>query len=177
MEEIKQQEQLLTNSVLGEEQFNDNQQYIDAIRDLKANSVSKDRYNKLVEENKNLLNSLVNGEQLATANSTPQEMRTLKDIMNDQKACALKGDQCGYIEHSLEFRDKLLEETGEDCFVSRGANVTPTEESYRNAQKVADIYKECLDYANGDDKALINELQRRMVESPIANMRTINNRR
>lgn len=156
------------------EQVNDNQYYIDAIKEIQANSVSKERYNKLLDENKYLVDSLVKGESLAPANSAPQEVRTLKDIMNDQKDCAAKGNQCGYIEYALEFRDKLLEETGEDCFVSRGANVTPTEESYRNAQKVADIYKECLDYANGDDKALINELQRRMVESPIANMRNTN---
>lgn len=171
---MNENEQILIQQA-DEQLINDNQQYIDAIRDLKANSVSKDRYNKLVEENKNLLNSLVNGEQLAAANpQSMQEVRTLKDIMDDQKSCASKNDQCGYIKHALEFREKLLEETGEDCFVSRGANVTPTEESYRNAQKVADIYKECLDYANGDDKALINELQRRMIDSPIANMRNIN---
>lgn len=168
------EQEILTNEGNIIDEQNSNQHYIDAIKDLQANSVSKDRYNKLVEENKNLLNSLVNGEQLATANPSQQEVRTLKDIMNDQKACATRNDQCGYIKHALEFRDKLLEETGEDCFVSRGANVTPTEESYRNAQKVADIYKECLDYANGDSKAFINEVQRRMVDSPIANIRNTN---
>ena len=59
--------EILTNQMEETTQQNENQQYIDAIRDLKANTVSKDRYNKLMEENKNLLNSLVNGESVATA--------------------------------------------------------------------------------------------------------------
>ena len=61
------EQEILTQQTEETTQQNENQQYIDAIRDLKANTVSKDRYNKLMEENKNLLNSLVNGEVVATA--------------------------------------------------------------------------------------------------------------
>lgn len=66
--------------------FNENQQYIDAIRDLKANTVSKDRYNKLMEENKNLLNSLVNGESVATAAPSQQnELPPIQDLVNEMR--------------------------------------------------------------------------------------------
>ena len=38
--------------------------YIEAIKEIKENSVDKETYLKLKEENKKLLNSLVNGETL-----------------------------------------------------------------------------------------------------------------
>lgn len=81
------------------------------------------------------------------------------------------------VEKALEFRERVLEETGQDCFVNVSKHSIPTEESYRNAQKTADIYRECLDYANGDNKVFINELQRRMIDTPMANIRNTNYRR
>lgn len=152
-----------------EEEIETNEQYIEAIRDLKANTVSKERYNKLMEENKNLLNSLVNGEQVAAA--TPETPKTpIQDLVKEMRGKNIS--DISFIEKALEFRERVLEETGEDCFVSRGHNITPTQESYIAAQKTADIYRECLDYANGDNKVFINELQRRMpADSPLANIR------
>ena len=166
------EENLVQNEVTQE--VNENQQYIDAIRDLKANSVSKERYNKLVEENKNLLNSLVNGEQIAAAIPEAPKRSSL-DIAKEMKDKKSMNFDIEFMEKALEFRERVLEETGEDCFVSKGHNVKPTQESYIKAQRDADIYRECLEYANGDNKVFINEVQRRMGESPIANIR--NNRR
>lgn len=74
--------EILTNQT-EETNINENQQYIDAIRDLKANTVSKDRYNKLMEENKNLLNSLVNGESVAAAAPSQTELPPIQDLVNE----------------------------------------------------------------------------------------------
>ena len=157
------------------EEDNSNQHYIEAINNLKATTVSKAKYDKLVEENKNLVNSLVNGEYTAV-NAPVAETKSIDDIMKEQAKCAKKNDVIGYIESALEFRERVLEETGEDVFMSRGANINPTQESYISAQKTADIYRECLDYANGDNKVFINELQRRMTDNPIANMNSAYNK-
>lgn len=152
-------------------QQNDNQQYIDAIRDLKANSVSRERYDQLMEENRNLLNSLVNGESVATAAPSQQnDVPPIQDLVNEMRKSRYTDIE--FVEKALEFRDRVLEETGEDCFVSRGHNVTPTQESYIAAQRTADIYRECLDYANGDNKVFMNELMRRMPnDGPVAQSR------
>ena len=165
-------EEILTNQQTEETtQQIENQQYIDAIRDLKANTVSKDRYNKLMEENKNLLNSLVNGEQLAAANPAQQnELPPIQDLVDEMRTQHLSDIE--FVEKALEFRERVLEETGEDCFVSKGHNITPTQESYIAAQRTADIYRECLDYANGDNKVFMNELMRRMPnDGPVAQSR------
>ena len=149
---------------------NDNQQYIDAIRDLKANTVSKDRYNKLMEENKNLLNSLVNGESVAAAAPAQSELPPIQNLVDEMRGKHLSDIE--FVEKALEFRERVLEETGEDCFVSKGHNITPTQESYIAAQRTADIYRECLDYANGDNKVFMNELMRRMPnDGPVAQSR------
>lgn len=76
--------EILTNQT-EETNINENQQYIDAIRDLKANTVSKDRYNKLMEENKNLLNSLVNGESVAAAAPSQTELPPIQDLVNEMR--------------------------------------------------------------------------------------------
>jgi hypothetical protein len=52
---------------------------------LKANSVSKERYNKLMEENKNLLNSLVNGESVATAAPAQPELPPIQDLVDEMR--------------------------------------------------------------------------------------------
>lgn len=159
-----------------EETQNSNQHYIEAINNLKATTVSKSKYDKLVEENKNLVNSLVNGDYTAAANNTVTEKKSIEDIMKEQAKYANKTDVIGYVETALEFRDRILEETGEDVFMSRGTNINPTQESYLSAQKTADIYRECLDYANGNGQVFINELQRRMTDNPIANMNSAYNK-
>lgn len=151
-----------------EETVQDNQQYIDAIRELKATTVSKDQYEKLANENRTLLNSLVNGEQLAAA-ETPQEKKSLDELRNELFRPKKELSNLEYVEKALELRERVMEETGEDCFVSQGHNITPTAESYANAQKVADIYKECIDYADGNSEVFTNELMRRMQDNPIVN--------
>ena len=51
-------------SVSQQEEVNDSIDYIEAIKEIKQNSVDREAYNKLREENKRLLNSLVNGESI-----------------------------------------------------------------------------------------------------------------
>ena len=57
-------EKELLNSESGEENVNDSIDYIEAIKEMKQNSVSKKAYDKLREENKQLLDSLINGKEI-----------------------------------------------------------------------------------------------------------------
>ena len=54
-----------------------NEQYIAAIEELKASTVSRDAYNKLRNENKQLLDALVSGQQL------PQQQTESKPSVAD----------------------------------------------------------------------------------------------
>lgn len=55
------EQEILTNSVSGEETSNDSVDYIAAINEMKQNSVSRQQYEKLKQENKELLDTLING--------------------------------------------------------------------------------------------------------------------
>ena len=164
----------LTNQT-NETQENDYQYYIDAIKDYQNNYVPKARFEKLQNENKQLVASLTNGELVAAANPQVAEKKSINDLIKEMRK---PKSSIEMVEKALEFRERVLEETGEDCFVNcLSTHSIPTEDSYRNAQKTADIYRECLDYANGDDKVFINELQRRMIDNPMANIKNTNYRR
>ena len=170
---MNEQEQVLTNNEATNE--NDYQYYIDAIKDYQNNYVPKARFEKLQNENKQLVASLTNGELIATANPQVAEKKPIAELIKEMKK---PKSSIEMVEKALEFRERVLEETGEDCFVNcLSKHSIPTEQSYISAQKTADIYRECLDYANGDDKVFINELQRRMIDNPMANIKNSNYRR
>ena len=44
-------------------------------------------------------------------------------------------------------------------------NISPTEEDIKCAEKVADVFQQCIDYAKGDPTVFTNELQRRTLNS------------
>ena len=138
--------------------------YITAIKDLKANSVSKSEYEKLQEENKQLINALANGETITTT------VEVEKPSLADLRANLMKEEQTNleFVKNALALREAVIEQEGYDPFVPRGSQYAPTAEDEATAQKVADIYQECVDYANGDSQLFTNELQRRMIDmSPI----------
>lgn len=137
---------------------NENLTYINAIQDLKDNSVDRKLYNKLKEERDALIQTLANGETLATAGATQE--RTLAEC---REAFTTKTtSQCEYMEKLLALRDAAMREGQPDPFVATGHHINPTPYTYQRAQEIADIYREVLDYADGDDKVFVNEIQRRM---------------
>lgn len=159
---------------------NEDKHYLDTIKYMQETMVSKEKYDKMVKERNDAVTALSRGEYVATENPKAYEKKNPQEIMKEQAECAKKGDQCGYVEKALEFRERILEEYGIDCFVPQGQNINNTQESYNSAQKTADIYRECLDYAGGNSQVLINEIQRRMPENNIAAMANAynkNNRR
>ena len=152
------------NNVSSPAEMGNETDYITAIKDLKANSVSKSEYEKLQEENKQLINALANGETITTT------VEVEKPSLAELRANLMKEEQTNleFIKNALALRTAVIEQEGYDPFVPRGSQYAPTAEDEVIAQKVADIYQECVDYANGDSQLFTNELQRRMIDmSPI----------
>ena len=137
---------------------NDNLAYINAIQDLKDNSVDRKLYNKLKEERDALITSLANGET-----PTAVEGEQVRSLAECREAFIAKSkSQCEYVEKLLALRDAAIREGQEDPFVASGHHVHPTAYNYQRAQEIAEIYQECLDTAEGDDKIFMAEIQRRM---------------
>ena len=137
---------------------NDNLAYIQTIQELRENSVARDKYNKLKDERDMLVRTLANGDSLTPVEAV--EVRSLadcrKDFMTKSKS------QCEYMRKLLDLREAAMREGEPDPFVAIGHKVKPTAADYDRSAEIAAIYEECLEYAAGDDKVLINEIYRRM---------------
>ena len=140
--------------------------YIEAINSMKQNSVPKDDFLKLKEENRKLLNSLANGDyihqEVPVIRADAQVLR--KELFNREADFS----NLEYVSKALELRNAVLESSGVDVFVPSGAKYVPTEEDYRAAERVADVFQQCIDYANGDSQVFTNELMRRTVDTSVS---------
>ena len=47
-----------------------------------------------------------------------------------------------------------------DPFVPVGNKITPTDEDFQKAEKVAKVLQECVDYADGNPAVFVDELKR-----------------
>lgn len=153
-------EKEVTNENVNETEVTNNE-YIDAIATLKQNSVDKARYESLRQENKKLLDALVNGGQLdagAIKEEPKEDIKTLRDrVFKKENQSNLE-----YWTNVLALRDRLLEEGQEDPFVPQGRKIQATVQDYEAAQRVADGMKSLVEYANGNNEVFISEYQRRV---------------
>lgn len=140
---------------------NDSNHYIEAIKEIKANSVDKEVYRKLQEENKQLLNSLVNGETLTAEDVEPKEsIEELRSKLFGTKRKDLTNLE--FVDNSLKLRTALIESGEIDPFVPVGSKIKPTDEDFAKAKKVAEVLQECVDYAEGNPDVFTDELKRRI---------------
>lgn len=136
---------------------------VQALIDLRANTVPKEQYEKLVAENRKLLKSFINGEDLANELNEPKRTDDeLRKKMNDENCSNLD-----YAKAVLELRNSIIDQGKPDPFLPIGYEVVPSEEDKNTAQKVADVLQECVDVANGDSNIFTLELQRRLIDVPL----------
>jgi hypothetical protein len=143
--------------VTGTEVEDNTQDYLDAIKNLKQNSVDRSKYDELRAENKKLLNAIVNGQEVeqpkVPERRSTEEIR--EELFNHEHS------NLDYIKLSLELRENLIAEGKPDPFLPVGRQISPTREDEELANKAAQVYKECVDFADGDSELFTNELMRR----------------
>lgn len=134
--------------------------YISAINELKQNTVDRSKYNELRAENKKLLESIVNGQQIEIAQ--PEAKKSVEELREEW----LNPDNTNlqYIDSALKLREALIAEGKPDPFLPVGRQILPTDDDIACANKVASVLQECVDYAEGDSYAFTNELQRKLVD-------------
>ena len=138
------------------------QDYIAAIKELKQNSVDRSEYDKLRAENKKLIDAVVNGqpgqeEQVVVKHSKEQ----IDDLRNDLFNSPRELTNLEFITKTMELREALMENGEPDPFLPVGKQISPTRDDIEGAEKVAQVYKECIEYAEGDSEVFTNELMRR----------------
>ena len=166
------------NAVRGEEivENDSNIDYISAINEIKQNSVSREQYEKLKQENKELLDTLINGGQVTNVTEAPA--KTIKEMREElfSKDAADKGlTNLEFVEKSLELRDAIIESGGTDPFLPIGKGIELTRDDYEAAEFTAQQFRECIDIAKGNSEVFTAELMRRTVDNSLPTVKKNNN--
>ena len=163
-EEMNQTTQM-QNSESGQGGAQEASEYLKAIEQLKKNTVSKEAYDRLREENKTLIKGILDGTAVPTANT--EEQKSAIDVAQIRKELFSIDSHMSnleYVEKALELRKGIMEQGGQDPFLPSGSKVVPSQEDIEAANRVASVFQECVDYAQGDSDIFTNELMRRTVD-------------
>lgn len=133
--------------------------YVEAIKTLKQNSVSKADYDALRLENKKLLQAVVNGQTIEVEHEEPEvDLAQLrKNVFDNPNQTNLE-----YVTNVLKLRDAVLEKEGYDVFVPQSSQYSPTQDDIARAQRVAEQFQEMVDISDGNPNVFLNEYQRRV---------------
>lgn len=137
------------------------QKYIDTITELKRTSVSRAEYDKVCDENRKLLTSIVNGTAMENSSTESPATPTIDELRNQAygKDCDVLTD-LEYVKTVLNLRDAVMEATGHDPFIPDGKKYTATLEDQVAAQRTYDGLAHCVDIADGDNSVFLREFAR-----------------
>ena len=137
--------------------------YLAEIERLKSNTVDKTQYEKLLEDNKKLIQTIARNDERAKANEAaknneqPIDINKLREKMFNPNNTLNNLD---YIQSALQLRKGLMDKGEPDPFLPIGNKITPTAEDVETAERVAKAFQSCVDYADGDPELFTQELQR-----------------
>ena len=138
-----------------------------ALKELRENSVSKEEYEKLEKENKELVAQIINGEGGGNGQPTPEQVdiKALREELYGPKGADLSN--LDFWKKTLELRTAVIEQEGYDPFLPHGAKIKPNEQDVERAEAVAKTVQKCIDEANGNSEVFTALLQAETVnDSP-----------
>ena len=148
-------ENLQNVEVTNNQQYSGDVDYISALNEMKKNSVPVEKYDKLLAEQKKLLEAYCNGMPLSS------EEQPEKKSIEELRECIFDpmGDNelnLNYIKNVLELREEIMANGGTDPFLPHGYQ----DYDIATASRVAAAFQHCIDYEDGDPQVFTNELQR-----------------
>ena len=139
---------------------------VEALNTLKQNTVSKEDYLKLQNEYSKAVDLVMNG---VTVNQTTEPTKTVdiqalrEELFQEESGLT----NLEFTKKTLELRQALLDAGQPDCFIPVGKQISPTNEDIEAANRVAEVFQHCVDYAEGDSEVFTNELQRLTIDTGI----------
>ena len=162
------EKEILENDNVVENDEGENK-YIEAIADLKKNSVSKEDYEKLENENAKLLKALIDGEQIVAETGKAENVDVDKRIEGLRKELYVDDSDLSDLEiasKTLELRKLIIDRDGEenDPFLPTG--ITPTSYDIEKAQLVAQELQDAVDKAEGSDEVFRGHFVSKIKDDP-----------
>lgn len=128
--------------------------YIESIKYLKENTVSKASYNKLQEEKKELIKALVDGQEVKVPKEEKKvDVEALRDKIFNKELTDLE-----YAQDILALRKAELENGHGDIFQPN--NETPSYEDAEASEHFAEALQHCIETAQGNETIFENEFHR-----------------
>ena len=170
------QDDNVEKTVVEEQQDNDKgaEAYIKEIKNLKDNSVSKEDYDKMVDERNKLIKALVDGDEIDLPESDKganpdldKEIDSLrKELLTEETGLS----NLAYWTKTLSLREKIIERDGEDAdpFLPNSSQVDVTEQDKAAVERVVSCVKDCIETAEGDDAAFVALMTARIKDDPIS---------
>ena len=160
-EEIINNEQL-ENSMEGEVSA------VDIITEMRQNTVPKDKYNKVMEENQKLMRALANGETVQVeAPQKPTALELHKEWANQEGKSSIQ-----IAKDTLALREAMIDEGLRDPFLPNGKDFVPEAQDMKDAEDVAALLQWAVDSANGNSGVFNSLLASKMVDTPRPKART-----
>ena len=137
------------------------QKYLDTINELKQNTVSKEKYEKILEENRQLLSNIVNGVENTQKEEEKVDLNELRKTIISSESNDLE-----IVSAAVKLRNEILNNGGKDPFLPNSSNFQPSSIDKENAERIAEAFEHCIEVAKGDNSVFINELSRITKDSP-----------
>lgn len=144
-----------------ENEQNESQKYIEAMAQLKANSVSKEKYEKLEQENQQLINALKEGSQIEMVSD--EEKPSLKDLAEVVSSEQFEVTNMEGWKKALEYRKAAIEAGMRDPFLPTSRDYAYNEADNARAQLIADTLENIISQANGNPD-IFNALAKQFVK-------------
>jgi hypothetical protein len=149
----------------GEQKADDSYDYISAINEMKKNSVSREQYEKIIQERNKLADAVINGSAAPSVEAKPTvDIAELRTKLFSPKACDKGMTDLDFMSNALKLRSAILEQEGKDIFLPAGKGIIVTTEDKEQAENAAQLFQSCVDYADGDPAVFKNELMRHIVD-------------
>lgn len=135
------------------------EEYIQQVKDLKENTVSKEEFSKVVAERDKLAEAILNDR------GQPKEEGPKKSIAELAKDCQEKNlTNIEAAKRALSYRKAVLDETGHDVFLPNSKEYSSSDKDKEEANKVAETLETLIKESNGSNIVFTAMLQDTLVE-------------
>ncbi len=167
------QDENVTQEEQQEEQ--ENSVYIEQIKKLKDNTVSKEEYQKLANERDELLQAYIEGKEI-DINLPEKDDDSDKSIDELRKSILTESSDLTNLEFwekSLELRDAIIERDGEDAdpFLPKSSQYAVSQDDRDSVERVVSTVKDCIEKAEGNPDTFRALLNSKIMDDKIPNMK------
>lgn len=144
------------------------EEYAEFVKHLKETTVSKEEYDKVVEDKKTLAKALAEG------GDVPEVEKQEKPNIDELRKKFLKAGETNlsnveYVQTALELRKALIEKGEPDPFLPQGLKRKPDNSDYQGAERVAAFLEDCVEQSKDEEGKPDPDMFNALLKKGIAN--------